>query len=215
MMRPGRWLLVAAAGLLSFAVTEARAHPHVWVTTKSELIYGPDGTMTGVRHHWTFDEMFSTFATQGMDTKKAGGLTREDLAPLAEVNVTSLKDFEYFTSALADGKKFTFTDPKDYWLDFKDGSLTLHFVLPVAQPVKAKRLDLQIYDNSYFVDFTLAEKEAASLVDAPSQCKVAAAGPRQPGAAAQSQPNEAFFQSLDPSSNFGAQYANKISVSCP
>jgi ABC-type uncharacterized transport system substrate-binding protein len=37
----------------------ARAHPHVWVTMTSELLYAPDGSVTGVRHAWTFDDMFS------------------------------------------------------------------------------------------------------------------------------------------------------------
>src|SRR5262245_39643709 len=67
---------------------EAQAHPHVWVTVKSELVYGPDGAVTAVRHHWTFDEMFSTFATQGLDTDKDGKLSRDELKGLAEVNVT-------------------------------------------------------------------------------------------------------------------------------
>ena len=75
----------------------ALAHPHVWVTMKSEVVYAPDGTVTGVRHAWTFDDMFSTFATQGIETKKKGEFTREELKPLAEVNVTSLKEFDYFT----------------------------------------------------------------------------------------------------------------------
>jgi len=29
------------------------------------------------------------------------------------------------------------------------------------------------------------------------------------------QPGEAFFNNLDPSSNYGAQFANKIQVKCP
>ena len=43
--------------------------------------------------------MFSTFATQGLASKEKGKFTREELAPLAEVNVTSLKEFDYFTHA--------------------------------------------------------------------------------------------------------------------
>ena len=35
------WLLVAAAVALGAAT--AQAHPHVWITAKSELIYAPDG----------------------------------------------------------------------------------------------------------------------------------------------------------------------------
>ena len=50
----------------------AQAHPHVWVTMKSEVVYAPDGTATGVRHAWTFDDMFSTFATQGLAEQGKG-----------------------------------------------------------------------------------------------------------------------------------------------
>lgn len=75
---------------------KAQAHPHVWVTSQSELVYGPDGKVTGMRHAWTFDEMFSTFALQGLETKTKGVYTREELAPLAETNVTSLKEFGFF-----------------------------------------------------------------------------------------------------------------------
>ena len=76
---------------------------------KSELVYAPDGSVTGVRHAWTFDDMFSVFATQGIDAKKKGEFTREELAPLAEVNVTSLKEYDFFTQASANGKKVEFT----------------------------------------------------------------------------------------------------------
>ncbi len=57
----------------------------------------PDGAITGIRHAWAFDDMFSTFATQGIESKTKGEFTREELAPLAEVNVTSLKEYDYFT----------------------------------------------------------------------------------------------------------------------
>ena len=61
--------LAAACIVMAFAVP-ARAHPHVWVTMKSELVYAADGTTTGVRHAWTFDDMFSTYALQGLETKE-------------------------------------------------------------------------------------------------------------------------------------------------
>ncbi len=119
----------------------AQAHPHVWVTMKSELIYAPDGSITGIRHAWSFDDMFSTFAMQGMESKEKGKFTREELAPLAKVNVESLKEYDYFTYATADGKKAELTDPApDYWLDYTDQVLTLNFTLPFKTPVKAKEL---------------------------------------------------------------------------
>ena len=77
---------------------------------KSELVYAPDGSATGVRHHWTFDDLFSAYATQGLDAQEKGEFTREELAPLAQVNVESLKDFDYFTFAKANGGKTEFKD---------------------------------------------------------------------------------------------------------
>ena len=41
--------LIFAVLSLAF-VAPARAHPHVWVTIKTELIYAPDGTLTGIKH---------------------------------------------------------------------------------------------------------------------------------------------------------------------
>src|SRR5512135_3776952 len=112
-----------ALTMLAFAAP-ARAHPHVWVTMHAELVYAPDGTITGIRHAWSFDDMFSAFATQGMEAKEKGKFTREELAPLAKVNVESLKEYDYFTYATADGKKTPLTDPlPEYWLDYGDAIL--------------------------------------------------------------------------------------------
>ena len=154
-----------------------------------------DGTATGVRHAWTFDDMFSTFATQGLASKEKGKFTREELAPLAEVNVTSLKEFDYFTQARANGKQAELNPPVDYYLVFDDGLLTLHFTLPFKTPVKAQSLDLEVYDGTYFVDFSFAEKEPVRLVGAPQACKLAIARPGETCAA--SKPGEAFFNNLD------------------
>src|SRR5215218_5024227 len=99
-------LLVMALGTAA-----AEAHPHVWITASSQLIYASDGTITGVRHAWTFDDMFSTYALQGIEGKSKGAYSREELAPLAQTNVESLKEFAYFTFARADGKKEKFQEP--------------------------------------------------------------------------------------------------------
>src|SRR6202163_5017910 len=138
--------LLLLVGALAVGTGAAQAHPHVWITATSELLYAPDGSVTGVRHAWTFDDMFSTYALQGIETKTKGVYSREELAPLAQTNVESLKEFGFFTFAKADGKKEKFLEPVDYYLEHKDGALVLHFTLPFKTPFKTKALALEIFD---------------------------------------------------------------------
>jgi ABC-type uncharacterized transport system substrate-binding protein len=209
--------LAAVAGLV-LAATAASAHPHVWVTVKSELVYAPDGSVTGVRHAWTFDDMFSVFATQGIDSKSKGEFTRDELAPLAEVNVSSLKEYDFFTHAKADGTKVEFNEPPaGYYLDFnrKDTVLTLHFLLPLKSPVKAKDLTIEVYDQEFFVDFSFIEKDPAKLVGAPAQCKLTVGRPQEMNAALSQQLSQMGPDQRDPSLTIGAEFANRLSVKCP
>jgi ABC-type uncharacterized transport system substrate-binding protein len=205
--------LLLLAGVLASGVRPAEAHPHVWITAASELIYAPDGSITGVRHAWTFDDMFSTYALQGLETKVKGVYSREELGPLAQTNVESLKEFAYFTFAKAEGRKHKFLEPVDYYLEFKDAALTLHFTLPLKSPLKTRALALEVFDPSYFIDFQFADKDPIRLVGAPAGCQMKFQRPNDGTASAQKL-NEQNFASGD-NSNYGAMFANKISVECP
>lgn len=205
------WLL--AATLVTFGATAAQAHPHVWITSTSELIYAPDGSITGVRHAWTFDDMFSSYAIQGIESKKKGVFTHEELAPLAQTNVESLKEFAYFTFARADGKKAKFEEPVDYFLEYQDGLLVLHFTLPLKTPVKPKVLALEVFDPTFFVDFQLAKKDPIRLVGAPASCTFDFQRPNDGAASAQALGEQNFTDGGN--SNYGAMFANKITVTCP
>jgi ABC-type uncharacterized transport system substrate-binding protein len=209
-----RILRPLALGLLAlgFAVPAAHAHPHVYVTMKSEIVYDAEGRMTGIRHHWTFDDMFSSYATQGLESKEKGKFTREELQPLAEVNVTSLKEFDFFTQGKMNGQKAEFEQPVDYFLEQKDDLLTLHFTLPLKTPAATKDVDLEIYDPLYFVAFEFAEKEPITLKDAPASCKISTV---KLGDETQTKSlSESIFARPDPNNPFGAQFANKIGVKC-
>jgi ABC-type uncharacterized transport system substrate-binding protein len=210
-----RWLfglLLLAAGITIGAAT-ADAHPHVWITAKSEVVYAPDGSISGVRHAWTFDDMFSTYALQGIETKTKGVYSREQLAPLAQTNVENLKEFGFFTFAKADGKKQKFAEPIDYYLEYRDDALTLHFMLPAKAPFKARQTALEVFDPAFFIDFKFDEKDPIKLVGAPADCKLQFQRPNDGTANAQ-RLNENNFANGD-NSNYGAMYANKILVDCP
>ena len=211
--------IIASACLLALS-PRADAHPHVWVTMIEELLYAPDGSVTGVRHAWTFDDMFSAFATQGIEQKTKGTFTREELKPLAQVNVESLKEYAYFTYARVNGKRqqHAFGDPADYYLDYdpKRTVLTLHFTLPLKTPVKAKALEIEIYDPEFFIDFGFAERDAVRLVGAPAGCKFATDKPSDGNFPKTLRLDQAFsFTTSEANVGMGANFANKIAVSCP
>jgi len=195
------------------APSPASAHPHVWITAKSQLIYAPDGSVSGIRHAWTFDDMFSTYALQGIEPKVKGSYSREELAPLAQTNVESLKEFGFFTFARADGTKERFLEPVDYFLEFKDSLLTLHFTLPAKTPFKAKQLVLEVFDRAFFIDFKYAEQDPVKLVGAPADCKMQFQRPNDGTASAQKLGEQNFLGGEG--GNFGMMFANKITVDCP
>ncbi|HMK70025.1 MAG TPA: DUF1007 family protein, partial [Xanthobacteraceae bacterium] len=117
-----------------------------------------------------------------------------------------------------DGKrrKDAFLDPVDYYLDYdaKETMLTLHFTLPFKVPVKAKALEVEVYDPEFFIDFGFAEKDAVRLVAAPAQCAVSIEKPNDGNFPASLRLDQAF-QTSEANIGMGANYANKISVTCP
>jgi len=165
------WGRLIACALLIFSVKASHAHPHLWVTFKSQIIFGADGAMVGVRHAWSFDEMSSAFITLGTGDTQKGISASESLASLAEAQVASLKASDYFTSATVNGVKQQFEFSADYRLEFRAGVLTLHFTLPFRSPLIVQTLELEVYDPSYFVDFSFAQQTPVELVNPPSQCK--------------------------------------------
>jgi ABC-type uncharacterized transport system substrate-binding protein len=204
-----------AALLLCLSMTRTDAHPHVWVTFHSEIVYGADGAVTGVRHAWRFDDMFSAYALQGTRHAKKGQYTREELAALAQTNIESLKEYAYFTFARADGKKQKFSEPVDYWLEYDNPALVLHFTLPLTTPASAKTFQIKVYDPTIFIDFEFAKDKPISLSGAPPQCELKVDLRHQATAAEQSKLGQLDAAPLDAASPFAELFANTMQVKCP
>jgi ABC-type uncharacterized transport system substrate-binding protein len=198
--------------MIAICAAEVQAHPHVWVTMPSELIYDADGSVTAIRHHWVFDDMFSAFAVEGLEGKEKGKFTREELAPLAKDNFDSFKDAEYFTYVTVDGNPAPLADPlPDYWFEYKDEILTLNFTLPIKHPAKARELKIEIYDPSYYIDFELTKEAPVRLIGAPAQCELAVELPRE----LTYEEGKKLSQRPEAVSNWGSFFVNRIMVKCP
>jgi ABC-type uncharacterized transport system substrate-binding protein len=204
-----------AALLLSLSAAPAQAHPHVWVTLHSQILYASDGSVIGVRHAWRFDDMFSAYALQGISHAKKSQYTRDELAPLAKVNVESLKEYDYFTFARINGKKVKFAEPIDYWLEYENPALVLHYTLPLKAPAAAKTLQIEVYDPTMFVDFEFFKDNPVSLSGAPPQCQLTLDEPHRATPAEQLKLSQLDVTPLDASSAYGEILANRMRVTCP
>lgn len=209
-------LVVASALALGALSSAALAHPHVFVVVKSDVLFDAEGRVSGVAHTWTFDEMYSAFATTGLssDGKPA---TDAQLAPIAETNVGDLEEFGYFTVVKAAGRKVEFGKPTDIAMsEGKDKLVTLRFRLPLKQPASAgTALTLQVYDPSYFVSFDFEKTDAVKLVAAPAGCSLNVAQPNPLQEAESKKLSEAFFSGLSPGNDFGVKLASRAVVACP
>jgi len=208
------FLAAPCAGLAQ----SARAHPHVWATVRSEVVFGPDHKITGIRHAWTFDEFYTAMAVQGLDADGDGVYSKEELQPLAKVNVESLKEFDYFTFVRLgkDDKPLPLKEPVDYWVDYDGNLLTLHFTLPLATPLdpKEEQIAVDVYDPSFFVAFGFATETPVKLAGAAANCTAEIEKPDPQAEADAKALSEAFFSQLGPNSNFGSQFAQTAIVKC-
>jgi ABC-type uncharacterized transport system substrate-binding protein len=198
------------------AAAPASAHPHVWITVKSQIAFTPDGKISAVVQDWVFDEMYSAFATQGL--AKPGDLVkREQFAPLAQENAGSLAEIGYFTTLKVGGKPVEFGSVTDYWMEERpDHLVEFHVTLPLKTPSPlAKFVTLRVSDPEYFIDFEFDDKSPVKLLSAPPGCSATVAKPKPLEEADKTKLTESFFTNLSPGTNFGFKMASSAIIACP
>ncbi len=215
----GKWIgvvLAAGAAVLASAFAPALAHPHVFVAVKSVIVFAPDGRVTGVRHSWTFDDMYSAFALQGLGGR-AGKPSQQELDALAKVNVEQLEETGYFTFVRAGGQKIGFGPATEYrtTVDAKN-ILTLHFLAPLKEPASAGRaFTMQVYDPTYYVAFDLEKTNPVTMASAPAGCSLNIIQPAPLAAEYQTQLNDSAGTNISPGPEFGIKLAARVVVACP
>ena len=165
---------MATAALLAI-FSPAAAHPHVWVTASVDLVFDDAGRITAINHSWTFDQGYVQMALEGLDTNGDGVYSQDELAPLTKDNITSIKDYDFFTVPRFKGEKQGFGEVTEYGQIYSNGTLELHFQLPLKQPIdpRAGEFMLKVYDPEFYVDFQLAAEQPVSVIGTmPQGCKL-------------------------------------------
>lgn len=204
-----------AALVLAGSALPAAAHPHVFVTSRTEILYGPNGAVTALRHRWSFDEAYSAYMVQGLDKNGDGKLTSDELAELAKVNMESLPDVDFFTITKANGKAQEYGPPREAVLTYENKTLTLSFTLPLKTPAVATRsFGLEIGDPTYFVAFDIADvPDAVAVRDAPQGCVVRVIRPPKLDEATQQRLAQEDITATPDMS--GYQVTTRALVACP
>jgi ABC-type uncharacterized transport system substrate-binding protein len=164
--------------------------------------------------------MYTAMAVVGLDKDGDGSYSREELSELAQVNAGSLGDFSYFTFPKLGSNDLPIAPPRDYWLEYANSRLTLHFTLPLAAPVPAdgKDFSFSVFDETFFIAFEIEKEHPVTLgAGAPDGCAAVMTVSQQDLDQLRDL-NAAFAGAMtagDQNIGDGALYAQTVTVHCP
>jgi len=180
-----RWLRSLTALLLCLCAAQtAHAHPHVWIEGHLTLLFNSQGQVTALRHAWKFDELFSTYAVQGITREKNGVIPAAELQTITDQWMQNLADpaSHFFTAVSYGSKAISLQKPVQAQsnLDTTTNQLTLSFELPLNEPLALSKLSLEVdvNDPGYFVAFDYKGSQVLTLSDAPAACRFSHMPPR-------------------------------------
>ena len=220
-MAAGHNRLFALAGLLAASWSlPAFAHPHVWLTMRSDVVFTGDGLIKGVNLEWTFDDNYTLMALEGLDTNGDSVYSQDELAPLTKENIASLKDYDFFTVMRLGGEKQEIGEVADYGQIWSNGKLALHFHVPLKTPADPRQGEfmVKVYDPDFFIAMDYEPNDPVTVIGAmPPACKLVV---RPVPTDAELEQTRTMLSTKgkdwQPETNedFGAMFAQPVAISC-
>ncbi|HTS91802.1 MAG TPA: DUF1007 family protein [Stellaceae bacterium] len=159
--------VIAAAALLMLSATSAAAHPHVFIDYAVVLQF-EKGTLKSVRMTWTFDEMYSSMLYQDYTSHPRGPLSAADVSRLQKGAFEDTADYHYFVDVTLNGKPVAVKKVTDFAAKFEHHRISYSFTVPIPDgPASGKNaLEIAAFDNEFYIDFELVEKDAVGFENA-------------------------------------------------
>lgn len=174
-------LVALALGLVLFAlaaVLPAAAHPHIFIDAKLTVVFDDTGAVSMLKNTWTFDQAFSAWAVQGLDTNKDGITSSQEMQDLADDNVNGLADYSFYTFAGKNGE-VKFAPVGAATMHYENERNTLEFsIAPVPAYQINGTFEIGISDPEYYVAISFADKSDVTLENAPPGCSVTLVPPK-------------------------------------
>ena len=171
---------LVVAGALALTAGAAMAHPHIWIDAKAKIVFNDQGELTNIYNTWTFDEAFSVWQIQGLDTNNDGITSSEEMQELADENLKGLAEYKFYTLAGEGDATLPMASMDDGKFVFKDNRSTFTFGIEPQGPYRIKgKFELAIADPEYYVAITFADPSDVELVNAPAGCRLGSEPPRE------------------------------------
>lgn len=160
-----RRLCLLIASVLSLAWSQpARAHPHVWVDVAIGFVF-ENGRVTALAMEWTFDQFFSNMLLADFDKNKDKRFDAAEAKALHDGAFVALKQAGYFIHARG-AQPVEVTEVRDFTAAVSWDQVTYRFVARLAEPLdpRAQPLMVGVYDETYYIDLALADKNPIALL---------------------------------------------------
>lgn len=141
-------------GLFFFSIKPAHAHPHIWVYTDVEVL-SDNQSMTGLKVHWNFDELYSASFLEEADKNGNMKLEEEETyETIQSVFQENPQDLFPFMHVVLGGKKQTFhlENPKIWMAEDETLHYTFNIVLDEPSQLKGGH-EIGFFDPEFYVSF--------------------------------------------------------------
>lgn len=211
--------LLMFAALLAACPQAAFAHPHVFVEANVEIARDDSGEVTGIRHVWRFDELFSSTVLLDYDVNGDGDLDISELEEVSKTVTSSLGEYDYYTEVRLDKRSKDFKLDDKIMVDYVDGQVLMFFQLDMNKPlpISGHSFRVAVSDPTYFVAIELAG-ESAIQIGGPGapDCKTNIEVPDFDELYARSSQTltEQFFNNPN-NASLGDEWLTWVTVQCP
>ena len=147
----------------------ALAHPHSWISLRSEFILDKNGHLTEIHQRWNFDIYYSMMTLADVVNEHRD--QQKGLAIMAKTMAQNLAEYRYFSNLIVSGTDIPLPAPYTYALTTRmsEGqeilSLQMQFKLDKPQPMQGKSVTWSVFDPTYFIDISHGKPSEIAILN--------------------------------------------------
>lgn len=129
----------------------------------TSLTFNGEARISSIVVDWLFDDFYTAFVVE--DINRAGESIDQALTSLAEENLRSLKEYQYFTDVRVDGKRQHVEYTGHFQTEIRQGRLWLRFEIAFHEPVDPRQHNITyaVYDPTYYIEILHLEGDVVTL----------------------------------------------------